>query len=173
MALCMALTAGSTAWAGTANQTHALTVKVGDILSITVGEDPNFTLTFDTDFGNGAVSTGKTFSYIIRSNTMPLSALAGAISAKISATLSGINIKAFPGDYTNEGVAGYATLTKTTAETVVGTTAVALADKPASAGANGKLLKGTFPIHYRAVATRDLSTADGGTVTLTVTLKDS
>ena len=171
--LCLALGIGSAAWADSDDFSHTVTVSVADTLSITFEDDPNFTLTFADDFGQGSVSTGKTVVYTVRANTMSLSAIPGAVSAKISAALSGIDLKGFPGDYTNEGTSGYAVLEKVGAEAVIGTTATALFNKPASSGSSGSLLKGKAPVHYRAVATRDLSTSDGGTVTLTVTLKDS
>jgi len=171
--LAMVLGLSPATWAASADHNSNVEVRVGTILSITFEDDPNFQLVFDTDFSQGAVSSGKTIVYKVRANNMSLAAIQGAISAKISTALSGIDIKAFPGDYLNDGASGYATLDKVADEVVVGTTPVRIFDKPASSGSSGKLLTGRVPIHYRAVATRDLSTTDGGTFTLTVTLKDS
>lgn len=158
-------------WAGNASDNSDVTFAVGNSISITEATG-NFTLTF-TDTVNGSVSSGETVIYTVKANNMPNAALTGAVSAKVSALVDGISLKAFPGDYTNSGTSGNAILSKVAAEMVIGATAVNIYNKDAGSGNQDKVLNGTIPIHYRGVATRDLADTDGGTTTLTVTLKDA
>ena len=160
------------AWAGSSNDTDDVTFAVGNSLSIT-DTMGNFTLTF-ANTTNGSDSDNKTVIYTVTANNMPNTALTGAVSAKINALVSGITLKANPGAYTNNGSAGNATLdTAVATYTDVTTTAVNLYNKPVTTGAQGKVLNGLVGINYKATATRDLAASDGGTVTLTVTLKDA
>ncbi len=169
----LALVVPGSAWASTVDDARTVTVSVPTILSITDETGP-FTLTF-ADAASGGTTNGQTVGYIVKSNNMPNSALTGALSAKISGLLDGITIRANPGrTYTNAGSASNAVLQESSASFInLGTTAVNVMDKPALAGASGKILSGTAFVNWGAVATRDLSLADGGAVTLTVTLKDA
>lgn len=177
-----ALVLGAThsAWATSANNNDNATVQVQPVLSIT-DEVGNFTIQFNDATGSatGSISTGQTVGYIVKSNTMPNAALAGALSAKINTTLTNIQLRASTDGsaYVNGGTASNAVLTPVNTDTnnptVVGTTAVAIFDKPASSGAAGKVLNGTAYINWNAKATADLVPGDGGTVTITTTLKDA
>ena len=165
------------AWATSISDTDTVTVDVGNILSIEDSEG-NFSLSFNNVTGTvaGSASTGKTVGYVLRANNMSNSAVSGALSAKISSALDGITFQANSGmTYTPTAgaSAGNATLTPVSSGAVpVGTTATALFDKPASVGTQGQVLNGTAFINWGAVAARDLGDADGGSMTLTVTLKD-
>ncbi len=161
-------------WANTVNTAATVTVQVPAILSISDNGTGNFTLTFQSAAAGGTTN-GQTVGYAVQANSMPNSALTGALSAKISALLSGITIRANSGrTYTNNGSASNAVLQESSAGLInLGTTAVNIMDKPASTGNSGKILSGTAFINWGAVADRDLTTTDGGSVTLTVTLKDA
>lgn len=175
LAATVVLWTGAAAWAAESNDIDNVTVQINSALSITdvVGD---FTLAFDNTTGtvNGSTSTGQTVIYTVSANNMPNTALTGAVSAKIASALNGIDIKGDPGTYTNTGSTGNATLNESAADFItIGTTAANLMDKPATTGPAGKVLNGNFGVHYRAMATRDLAVGDGGTVALTVTLKDA
>ncbi len=177
--LAAALTLGVThsAWAATASDADSLTVSVASILSIT-DEVGNFTITFDNNTGSaaGSISTGQTVGYAVNANNMPLTALNSALTAKLSALLTNIQVRGSTDAtaYVNGGGAGNAILapfnTDTNAPTVIGTTDTRMFDKPAT---GNKVLKGTAYVNWNAKATADLIPGDGGTVTLTVTLKDA
>ena len=161
------------AWALTADNADTVTVSVPTILSIS-DEVGNFPLVF-TSSANGGTTNFQTVAYTVNANNMPNTALAGALSAKINTLLSGIAIKALgTRTYTNGGTSSNAVLTEAPVGPVtIGTTATGIMDKPALAGSSGKILTGTAFVAWQAQATRDLTTADGGAVTLTVTLKDA
>lgn len=169
----LALVMPSGAWAVVANDSKTVTVSVPTILSISDEAGP-FILTF-ADAASGGTTNGQTVGYIVKANNMPNSELIGALSAKISALLSGITIRANPDrTYVNAGSASNALLRESSAGFInLGTTAVNIMDKLASTGASGKILSGTAFVNWGAVATRDLALTDGGSVTLTVTLKDA
>lgn len=177
-----ALVMGAThsAWAKESNNSNGATVSVASVLSIS-DEIGNFTIAFNNATGSatGSISTGQTVGYLVNSNSMPNTALAGALSAKIGGLLTGIQLRASTDAtaYVNDGVAANAILvpanTDTANPTVVGTTAVAIFNKPASTGVAGKVLKGRAYINWNAKATADLAPGDGGIVTITTTLKDA
>ena len=169
----VAMAVSGTAWATSVDDADTITVTVPTVLSIS-DEAGNFTLTF-TSAANGGTTNFQTVGYIVQSNNMPNSALAGALSAKISTLLDGINIRALSSrTYTNAGSASNAVLTESPGGAVtVGTSLVPLMDKPSSSGSSGKILSGTAFVAWQAQATRDLTFTDGGQVTLTVTLKDA
>ena len=163
------------AWAASVDDTDTVTITVNNILSISDEVGP-FTLAFDNDTGtvSGSASTGQTVGYLVQANNLPNAAVAGALSAKISALLDGITFRANSGmAYNNTGSSGNAILAPVdSGPVVIGTATTALADKPASTGAQGKVLNGTYFVNWGAIANRDLSDTDGGAVALTVTLKD-
>lgn len=173
LALMAAVVVPGAAWAATADDADTVTVSVPSILSIS-DETGNFTLTFLSS-ANGGVTNGQTVGYQVQANNMPNSALAGALSAKINTLIDGITIRANEGrTYVNNGTASNAILEDASASVInMGTTATAVMNKPASTGASGQILNGTAFVNWGAVATRDLTTADGGSATLTVTLKDA
>ena len=160
-------------WATAADDADTVTVSVPTVLSISDGTG-NFPLTFQSTSTNG-VTNFQTVGYAVSSNNLPNSALTGALSAKISTLLDGINIRALgTRTYTNNGTASNAVLTESPAGPItIGTSATGIMDKPAAAGSSGKILNGTAFVAWQAQATRDLTFSDGGAVTLTVTLKDA
>lgn len=161
------------AWAASVDDVDTVTLTVPTILSIS-DETGNFTLTF-TSAANGGTTNFQTVGYAVRSNNMPNSELTGALSARINALRDGINIRALGARaYTNNGSASNAVLVEDPAGPVtVGTSLTDLMRKPALAGASGRILSGTAFVAWQAQATRDLTAADSGSVTLTVTLKDA
>ena len=161
------------AWAISVDDADTVTVSVPTVLSIS-DETGNFTLAFSSS-ANGGTTNFQTVGYVVKANNMPNSALTGALSAKISSLLDGISIRALAGrTYTNNGTASNALLADNGAGIVtVGTSLAGLMDKPSSSGASGKILDGTAFVAWQAQATRDLTSSDGGGVTLTVTLKDA
>lgn len=173
LAAALALGATHSAWAAVSNNSDNVTVTVESILSVS-DETGNFTIKFDNATGSsaGSISTGQTVGYIVASNTMPNAALAAALSAKISVPLTDKELRAVGGNYVNDGTASNAILESAGDPVVVGTTAVALANKPASTGTAGKVLKGKWFVNWSAKALADLFPSSE-TVTLTVTLKDA
>jgi hypothetical protein len=174
----LGLLAGGThgqAWAASVDEGSSVTVNVNEVLSIQeqVGD---FSLTFENIFEDNN-STGQTVGYILYANNMPNAALPGALSAKLSKVMPGIDIKAnlSSGSYTQPGgPSGYARLVPdSTAGIVVGETTTSLMSKPTSGGNDGKILAGRAFINWSATATRILTPDDSHVVRLTVTLKDS
>lgn len=164
------------AWAGSADDADTVTVSVPASIGIS-DEAGNFTLTFANGSSTNSISSNKTVGYIVNSNTMPNAALAGALSAKISSAITGVTLQAnmASDSYTNVGTASNAILTpvNTATPVAVGTSLTALANKEESSGAAGQILNGTFFVSWNAKATADLSPGDGGSTTLTVTIKDA
>ena len=162
------------AWATAVNDADTVTVAVPSILSIN-DDTGNFTLTFQSTSTNG-ITDFKTVGYNVSANNMPNSALVGALSAKVSPALTGMNLRALAGrTYTNNGTASNAVLSEApTGVVAIGTTATGIMDKPALAGTSGQILNGVAFVAWQAQATRDLTAADSGqATTLTVTLKDA
>lgn len=166
------------AWAGTDDQSHVVTLKVNPILSIESPETTNFDLVFDNTTGSGAnsISKNKVVAYNVEANNMTNDALAGAVSAKLSVLVADVEIRGTSDAtaYVHKGGADGAILTPTdpTNPVVIGTTATALFDKPASAGTAGKVLHGTAFVSWDAKLLAEKGAGTLGTPTLTVTLKD-
>ncbi len=161
-------------WAGSSNNNDTVTVKVAPILSIS-DEVGNFELVFEEETGSaaGAISKNKVVGYKVRANAMPNAALPGALSAKLSVAIPNIDLRAVGGNYVNDGTANNATLVKTEDPVIVGTTVVALANKPASTGVSGQIMQGRYFISWDALAKADLQAGVVGNATLTTTLKDA
>jgi hypothetical protein len=162
------------AWAASVEDTSSVTVNVAEVLSIT-DQFGDSTLTFN-DFVSGSASTGQTVSYRVLANNMSNAAVPGALSAEISADLSGITIQANMGAtaFQDAGTTGNAVLKPDATDgIIVGTTTTSLMSKPVSTDTQGKVLNGTAFVNWSANATRDLAASDGGVVTLKVTLKDT
>ena len=168
------------AWAGTVNKTHVVTLSVDPILSIS-SEVSDFDLLFTNATGSGAnaVSVHKVAAYKVEANNMPNAALAGALSAKLSALIPDIEIRGTTDttSYTNSGTAGAAILspvnTSATTPTVIGTAVTAFFDKPASSGGAGQVMHGTAFIAYTAKTLIERKAGAIGSTTITVTLKDA
>ena len=162
------------ALATVSNDADTITISVDPILSIS-DEVGNFTIKFTNATGSaaGSISEGQTVGYLVQANTMPNTALAGALSAKIGTAFTNIELRAVGGSYVNNGTVSNAVLASAGDPIVVGTTGVALANKPVSSGTPSKILNGRFFVNWNAKALADLATGDGGSATLTVTLKDA
>lgn len=171
--LALLVFAPASVWAASVDDADTVTMTVPTILSIS-DSTGNFTLTFSSAASGGRTNF-QTVGYTVSANAMPNAALAGALSGKISAALSGIELRALTGrNFTNTGTANNAVLVESPGgEVAVGTTAVALMDKPISTGSEGRVLSGTGFVAWQGLATRTLTTSDGGSFTLTVTLKDA
>lgn len=167
-------------WAAQEGTRSSVTVAVPSMLSITqdVGD---FTLKFE-DSKAGSVTNGQTVGYVVMANNMTNEFLRGAVSYAISAadgrdSLDGIIIGPnSPAGYRNRGLPENATLEPSIFEfrggRLISTTRYIM-DKPPSSGPAGKILNGIVYVNWGAYAYRDLTPADGGSVILTVTLKDS
>ena len=159
LALILMMVLASNASADVKNVQHAATVSVPSILEISA-DTSAFTLTMP-DFISGTESNTKTVVYTVRSNDMGVADGGTVIDSTIDFAYDRIAIKAQVGTYTasaggNTGLtasgAGYLT---------IGTTNTALAKKAnTTAGSDGKILKGTLPVTYKAVATADMPAGD-------------
>ncbi|MFA6600732.1 MAG: hypothetical protein WC352_00290 [Candidatus Omnitrophota bacterium] len=135
---------------------HSVTVSVLDTLTFTA-DTTDITLSFPT-YVAGTESSTKTVIYTAESNNMRQADGQPAINVNLDALYTGLDLKAQVGTYTK--TSGNASLIASSAGYVtIGTTNTGVAKKTASTG-DGKQLKGTIPITYKAVATADLSTAN-------------
>ncbi len=133
---------------------HQVTVAVPEVLSITADTDA-FTLTFASP-DSGAETNSKTVVYSVSANDMGQADGDTAINANLDALYDGVDFKAQVGSYNK--IAGNTELAAANAGFVtMGTSNLGIAKKANSeAGTDGKLLEGTLPITYKAVATEDL-----------------
>ena len=124
----------------------------------------NFTLTFP-DYLSGTVSNTFFVTYTVSANNV--TRVSSVITGSLSGLYTGINLQASFGAYTQTG--GNATLTASpTGFVTIGTANTGFANKVGS----GKILSGSFPVTYRAVATADL-TPQTISKTLTITFFDT
>jgi len=137
---------------------HAVTVSVPEVLSISA-DTAAFTLLF-ADNTVGAETDTKTVVYTVESNDMGQADGDTAINANLDFLYESIDFKAQVGSYTK--IAGNTELAAVDSGFVtVGTSNLAIANKDnTDAGTDGKLLNGTIPVTYKAVATDDLPTAN-------------
>ena len=158
------------AWALTADDADTVTMDVSAVLSITdtVGD---FTLTF-TDYVAGTDSNTQVVSYTVKANNVALAATTGIVSAKVSALITGIDLKGDVGTITNDGTSGNILLTESASGfTTMTTSAQDMADKGVTSGPQGSILNGTVPISWKGTTTADVGSGTNNT-TLTVTVKD-
>jgi len=135
---------------------HQVTVTVPEVLTITA-DTSAFTLTF-ADNVSGSETDTKTVVYTVESNDMGQADGTAAINANLDNLYENVDMKAQVGTYTK--ISGNTELAAANAGYVtIGTTNVAIANKDnTDVGTDGKLLNGTLPVTYKAVATADLST---------------
>lgn len=133
---------------------HNVTVDVSERLTITA-DTGDFTLTL-SNWVSGSESDQKTVVYSLESNDMGQADGDTAINANIDFAYDRIDLKAKVGTYTK--VAGNTEVAAINGDFVtIGTSNVAIAKKANTVeGSDGKLLKGTLPITYKAVATADV-----------------
>ena len=177
-AVALVLPAG--AWAASVSDAKSVNITVGNALSIIADPAGAINLQFNSATGaeTGSISTAGTIGYVVQANAMNNAAIPGAVSAKINAPISGMTFQAAAGGLAYipaaGSPAGNATLnpvsTSAVPITIAGTN---LFDKPVSTGNQGQVLNGVAFVSYVAVADRDLADADGGSLTVTVTLKDT
>lgn len=149
------------------DQTVTLTIPTTLQFSAPAG-DMNFNLTF-ADYVENAETDTKTVTYTVKANNMTRTA--GVVTAKLDELYPNIDFKADVGTYTK--ASGNGSLKETAADftTITAASAVNLADRETDSG-NGKTVRGTLPITYKAIAKADLS-AETLNRTLTVTLIDA
>ena len=146
---------------------HQVTIVTPSVVSLTA-DTANFTLTF-SDFVNGSETDTKVVTYTVNANGMSQADDGAAMSAALNELYTDKNLQASVGNYTK--TSGNTELAKINSGYVtINTNGVNIAKKTASTG-SGKVLNGTLPVTYKAVATNDLE-AGSETKTLTITLSD-
>lgn len=133
---------------------HTVTVTVPEVLSITA-DTSAFTLTF-ADWVAGSETDTKTVVYTLNSNDMGQADGDTAINANLDFLYDRVDFKAQVGAYTK--VSGNTELAAISGSYVtIGTANTAIAKKAnTESGSDGKLLKGTLPITYKAVASANV-----------------
>lgn len=138
---------------------HTVTVSVPEVLSIS-SDAPSFTLPFQAYAKAGDESWAQAVNYTVEANNMRQADSSPAINANLDFLYDRIDLKADMGDFVQtsgntalvEAAAGFMT---------IGTSNVALANKGnTTLGSDGKLLRGSFPVTYKAVATDDVPSGD-------------
>jgi len=171
LALALLIGVSSPGWAATDDDAATVTMTVNEILSIVDDGTDNFTLTY-TDFVNTTQSNTQAVTYTVQGNNITTTATTGIIAAKLSAVVSGMNIQADVGAYTNTGTSGNILLTEDISGFQTLTTSdLNLAGKGTTSGDQGKVLNGTQVVSYRGTLTRDVQSGTTSP-TLTFTLKD-
>lgn len=143
-------------WATTS---HTVTVTVPEVLSIS-SDAPSFTLPFQGFAKAGDESWAQTVNYTVEANNMRQADGSPSINANLDFLYDRIDLKADMENYVRtsgntelvEAASGFVT---------IGTNSVTLANKGnTDQGSDGKLLRGTFPVTYKAVATSDVPSGD-------------
>ena len=138
---------------------HTVTIQVPEVLSI-ASDAASFTLHFPGYAKQGDESWAQTVNYTVQSNNMRQADGSPAINANLDFPYDRLDLKADVGSYAKtsgstelvEAQSGFMT---------IGTDTVALANKGNTAqGSDGKLLNGTIPVTYKAVATDDVPSGD-------------
>lgn len=133
-----------------------VTVTVPEVLTIT-SDKAAFTLTFAAT-ASGSESNTNTVVYTVKSNDMGQADGTTAINGNLDFLYTDMDFKAQVGTYTKT-VGSNTSLAGVSANYVtVGTANIALANKASTdAGTDGKLLSGSIPITYKAVAKKELT----------------
>lgn len=156
------------AFAATDSHVHNVTLSVPSQLFIASATN-DYTLGFNSGHSNGSISDTLVVTYNVGSNTMSQADGAAAVSAQLDSVFADIDFQAQVGTYTKNS--GNTELVAASGSYVtIGSTATTLMNKANSTG-DGKVLDGSIPVTYRAVATSDLASGDR-TQQLTVTLTD-
>ncbi len=155
LTLCLA----SSAVADVVNVQHAVTVRVPTILSLSA-DTSAFTLTL-ADFVSGTESDTKTVIYTVKSNDIQQADGATVIDAALDFDYDRVALKASVGSYTNTAGSNTQLTAAAAGYQTMGMTNVVLAKKAnTTAGSDGKILKGSFPVTYKAVTTADAPAGD-------------
>ena len=162
VALSLLMALGSTTMGYAADwitTSHTVTIQVPEVLSISA-DASNFTLPFQTYAKQGDESWAQTVNYTVQSNNMRQADGSPAINANLDFLYDRLALKADVGTYVktsgNTGLveAGSGFMT-------IGTDNMALANKGnTTQGSDGKLLNGSIPVTYKAVATDDVPSGD-------------
>ena len=141
---------------------HAVTITVPTKLEIKANT-ANFTLTF-ADFAKSSETDSKTVVYGLKGNNV--TRLTSVLTGQLAALFPNIDFQADVGAFTK--VSGNATIVEAGAgfRTIGAAAPLGLANKQVDSG-TGKMVNGTLPITYKAVALNDLET---GTFTQTLTI---
>ena len=133
---------------------HTVTVTVPEVLSLTA-DTTAFTLTF-SDWVSGSETDTKTVVYSVNSNDMGQADGDTAMNANLDFLYDRVDFKAKVGTYTK--ISGNTELAAISANYVtIGTANTAIVKKAnTQASTDGKLLKGTLPITYKAVASANV-----------------
>ena len=136
-----------------------VTVSVPEVLSIS-SDASSFTLPFQEFPKAGIESWAQTVTYTVQSNNMQQADGAVALRAHLDFPYDRIDLKAQVGTYSK--TSGNTELVAANSDFVaIGTSNVTLANKGNTAeGSDGKLLDGTIPVTYKAVATDDVPSGD-------------
>ncbi|OGW72447.1 MAG: hypothetical protein A2Y02_01365 [Omnitrophica bacterium GWA2_52_12] len=155
------------AWAASTTTSHQVAIQIPQVLSVTA-DISGFTLTLN-DFVKSSSSNVQTIQYTVKSNANAAAAGATIMKAKLGTLFQSVDLLAQTGTYVKQG--GNASLTAAAAGQVTILTAdTGLAKKVVDSG-NGRILFGTIPVQYQALAQADLG-AGTQTATLTVTFSD-
>lgn len=167
--------ASTPAVADQANTDQELNIAVNSSLSITAlqGRESIVIQGFQAgDFGF------KTLAYDIRSNNVSLAAVSNAFRARVNRTLPKIRLSVKDVAIRNDQTPGdpYAIIDPVASPPTgitLGTTDVVIGTKPVSSGPNGRLwaLRAFVPVF--ATATETVTPADGGLVTMVLTVQDA
>lgn len=160
LSLLMALGTATMGFAGDwVTTSHTVTIHIPEVLSIS-SDAASFTLPFQAYARQGDETWAQTVTYTVQSNNMRQADGSPAINANLDFPYDRLDLKADVGAYVKtsgntelvEAQAGFRT---------VGTDNVTLANKGnTTQGSDGKLLNGTIPITYKAVATSDVPSGD-------------
>lgn len=167
MAIALIFACAPHSFAGSQSVNHVVTVSVPTILEFSA-DTTNFTLTFSDYLQNSETDT-KTVIYSVKANNMTKTT--GVMNAKLDGLFTDVDLKADTGAYTK--ASGNASLIESASgfATILAASAVNLANRVTDSG-NGKTLRGTIPVTYKAVATNDLQSGNLSQ-TLTVSLLDT
>ena len=138
---------------------HMVTVSVPEVLSIS-SDAANFTLPFQAYAKQGDESWAQTVNYTVESNNMRQADGSPAINANLDFSYDRLALKADMGSYVK--TSGNTSLVEAASGFVtIGMQNITLANKGnTTQGSDGKLLRGTFPVTYKAVATDDVPSGD-------------
>lgn len=167
--------------AGSAQPVHGASDQITQSITVVVvkpslsfsDDNPQDSLRFESNQA-GSESNLQTVHYQVKTNTSSPTAFNGVISAKVEGGVPGIQLKADPGPFSNQGTAGNVVLRESrTGFLTIGTSQpVPLADKGVTVGPQGTVINGSLPVTWKAVAKEKLPPGDYPVV-VTLSIKES
>ncbi|MFA6600731.1 MAG: hypothetical protein WC352_00285 [Candidatus Omnitrophota bacterium] len=140
-------------WASAKTFGHKVTIEVPPSLDL-AGSQQDFTLAFPNT-SSGSETNAVTIQYTMNSNGMMQASGAPAVMAQLDGVFPGVDVRAQVGAFSK--MAGDTELIPASSSYItVRDSAVPLAMKGSSTG-TGRVLSGTLPVTYKAVATSDLA----------------